>query len=77
MIVLMQIIGKPWWWILLMCIPGVNIVFSIWATNLLSKSFGKDTGFTIGLLLLSPIFMLILAFGGISYVGPAGISSEA
>ena len=29
-IVLLDTIGKPWWWILLFLIPGVNIVFGIW-----------------------------------------------
>ena len=32
-----------------------------------AKAFGKDTGFAIGLLLLSVIFMCILAFGDAKY----------
>ncbi len=71
-IVLLQIVGKPWWWLLLMLIPIVNIVFAIWMLNLLSKSFGQGVGFTIGLLLLSVIFLPILAFGSYTYAGPAG-----
>ncbi|TLX73259.1 hypothetical protein E9993_15835 [Labilibacter sediminis] len=71
-IVMLQIVGKPWWWIFLFMIPGVNLIFAIWTTNLLSKSFGKDEGFTVGLLLLSIVFYPILAFGSAKYVGPAG-----
>ena len=71
-IVLLRIVGKPWWWILLMLIPIVNIIFAIWMTNLLSKSFGKDEGFTIGLILLSFIFYPILGFGNARYHGPYG-----
>lgn len=71
-IVRQKIIGKPWWWIFLMIIPGVNIVFAVWAANMLSKSFGKDEGFTVGLLLLGFIFYPILAFGGAQYRGPFG-----
>jgi hypothetical protein len=71
-IVMLEIVGKPWWWILLMLIPGVNIVFVIWMINLLSKSFGKDEGFTVGLLLLSIVFYPILGFGSAKYQGPAG-----
>ncbi|RTL47990.1 MAG: hypothetical protein EKK39_13135 [Sphingobacteriales bacterium] len=71
-IVLMRVIGKPWWWLLLMLIPFVNIVLAIWTVNLLSKSFGKEEGFTIGLLLLPFIFYPILAFGDAVYKGPAG-----
>jgi hypothetical protein len=71
-IVLLEIVGKPWWWILLMLIPVVNIIFVIWMTNLLSKSFGKDEGFTVGLILLSIVFYPILGFGSAKYQGPAG-----
>ena len=71
-IVLLEIVGKPWWWLLLMLIPIVNIVFAVWMINLLSKSFGKNEGFTIGLIFLSIIFYPILAFGDAKYKGPAG-----
>jgi len=71
-IVLLEIIGKPIWWIFLFLIPVVNIVFGIWTTNLLSKSFGKDEAFTVGLILLSFIFYPILGFGNAKYIGPAG-----
>lgn len=71
-IILLEIIGKPIWWLFLMLIPGVNIIFSVWATNLLSKSFGKDEAFTVGLILLSIIFYPILGFGSAQYQGPAG-----
>ena len=33
----------------------------------LAKSFGKSTGFAIGLILLGPIFEMILAFGDAKY----------
>ena len=71
-IVLLEIVGKPWWWLILLLIPFVNIIFAIWMVNLLSKSFGKDVGFTIGLLLLGIVFYPILGFGDAKYVGPAG-----
>ena len=71
-IVLLRIVGKPWWWLFLFIIPFVNIVFLIWTYNMLSKSFGKDEGFTVGLILLGIIFMPILAFGSAVYQGPYG-----
>ncbi|MBS1520368.1 MAG: hypothetical protein JST50_05190 [Bacteroidetes bacterium] len=70
-IVLLEIIGKPVWWILLLLIPCVNIVFAVWMTNLLSKSFGQSEGFTVGLLLLGVVFYPILAFGNYQYLGPS------
>lgn len=76
-IVLLEIVGKPWWWLLLMLIPVANIVFAIWMTNLLSKSFGKSEGFTVGLILLGLIFYPILGFGNAEYKGPAGLEKEA
>jgi hypothetical protein len=71
-IVLLEIIGKPWWWLLLMIIPVVNIIFLIWATNLLSKSFGQGVGFTIGLIILPFIFLPLLGLGDYQYQGPTG-----
>ena len=75
-IVLLEIVGKPWWWLLLMLIPFVNIVLAIWMTNLLSKSFGKNEGFTVGLILLGIIFYPILGFGDAQYQGPAGLKAS-
>jgi len=71
-IILLRIVGKPWWWLLLMLIPLLNIILVIWMTNLLSKSFGKDEGFTVGLIFLSFIFYPILGFGSAKYLGPYG-----
>jgi hypothetical protein len=70
--VLLKIVGKPGYWMLLMLIPFVNIYFAIKTVHLLSKSFGKDTGFTLGLLFLSFVFYPILAFGDSRYIGPYG-----
>ncbi|MFW5713464.1 MAG: DUF5684 domain-containing protein [Brevefilum sp.] len=69
--VLLEIVGRPGWWIILMLIPGVNFIIGIIVMIDLAKSFGKETGFAIGLILLPFIFMLILAFGKAQYQGPA------
>ena len=45
------------------------IVVSIIQLHKLSKSFGHGVGFTVGLVLLNPIFMLILAFDSSKYIG--------
>ena len=71
-VVLCEIVGKPAWWVILFLIPVLNAIFAIWVTNLLSKSFGKGVGYTIGLLLLPFIFYPILGFGDAKYQGPAG-----
>jgi hypothetical protein len=71
-IIRLRIVGKPWWWLFLFLIPIVNIVYLIWATNMMSKSFGKDEGFTVGLLFIGFVFYPILAFGKAVYQGPYG-----
>jgi len=73
-VVLLQIVGKPWWWILLFMIPLANIVFAIIMYLELAKSFGKGTGFAIGLIFLSIVFFPILGFGDARYIGPGGRS---
>ena len=71
-IVLLDIVGKPWWWLLLMFIPGVNIVLAIIVIHGLSKSFGQGGAFTAGLVLLPLIFYPLLAFGNYQYTPPGG-----
>ncbi len=71
LVVLVQIVGRPLWWVILMLIPCVNIIFFIILMNDLSKSFGQGVGFTLGLIILGFIFIPILGFGGAKYLGPA------
>lgn len=65
--VLAEIGGKPNWWGLLCLIPYAGVVFTIWITNLTAKKFGKNEGFTVGLVFLPFIFWPILGFGDAEY----------
>lgn len=76
-VVFLEIVGKPVWWVVLLFVPIANIVVLIWTTNMLSKSFGKDEGFTVGILLLRIVFIPILGFGDAKYQGPYGLRDEA
>ena len=69
-IVMLQIAGRPIWWILLFLIPLVNIVIVIIMHIDISKAFGHGVGFGWGLLLLGFIFFPILAWGDSQYLGP-------
>ncbi len=75
MVVMMEIISRPWWWILLFCVPFVNFVIAIMVIIDLLKVFGKQgAGWIAFMILLSPIALLVLAFGDSKYVGPNGQS---
>ena len=70
-IVVLEIVGRPVWWLVLLIIPCVSIIFGIIVLYDLARSFGYGAGFTVGLVLLSWIFLMILAFDSSRYLGPA------
>ncbi|TKC12321.1 hypothetical protein FA048_01500 [Pedobacter polaris] len=74
--IMIEIVGKPTIWLLWCLIPCVNFVFVIWLYNLISKSFGKEEGFTVGLVLLGFIFWPILGFGSAKYLGPSAAEAQ-
>ncbi len=65
--IILKIIRKPWWWIILMIIPYIGFIWTVWSTNLLSKSFGKGAVTTVGLIFLPFIFYPLLGFGDAKY----------
>ena len=50
----------------------ISIALHIYFSYMLAKSFGKEIGYTIGLILLPTVFYLILGLSSIEYVGPGG-----
>jgi hypothetical protein len=73
-IILLEIVGRPMWWILiyLICSPIAAIIISLD----LAKSFGKDIGYGIGLIILPIIFYPMLGFGSATYVGPSAVPNK-
>jgi hypothetical protein len=69
-IVMLEIAGKPLWWVILLFIPFVNLVIFILIAIALAKSFGKGAGFGIGIALLGVVFIPMLGFGDAKYIGP-------
>ena len=61
-VVLLQITELPMWYIALLFIPIGNVIALFMIYIELAHRFGKSTGFGVGLALLGPIFMAILAF---------------
>jgi hypothetical protein len=68
LIVLLEIVGRPLWWIVFfLCLGPIGwILLSLD----LAKAFGKEVGFAVGLMFLPVIFMPMLGFGDARYVGP-------
>jgi hypothetical protein len=72
LVVAIQTVGRPTWWIVLFLLPIVNLIAIIIVNIDLAKSFGKSGGYAVGLILLPFIFMPMLAFSDATYIGPAG-----
>jgi hypothetical protein len=70
MIVLLEIVGRPLWWVVLLLVPCVGIVVGFLLCIDVAKAFGQSPAFGIGLALLPFVFFPLLAFGDARYVGP-------
>src|SRR5664279_193365 len=80
-IIMLKVAGRPvaWaWFLLLVIIPFIGsialLVIGIIVLNDVSKSFGHGAGFTVGLVLLGPIFWYVLWLGKSQYRGPAALA---
>jgi hypothetical protein len=66
-VLLLDIAGRPLWWIVLFFIPLVNFVVGILVSLDVAKNFGKGAGFGLGLAFLGFIFYPILGFSDAVY----------
>lgn len=82
--IMLQVIGRPTWWLVLLLLPIVPfvgpiafmVVYIVISLDL-AKSFGKSPAFgIIALWLFSIIGYLILGFGDAKYVGPAALKKS-
>ncbi len=70
---------KTYWYFLnLLVFPLAigPIIIAFWKSIKLAHSFGKGTGFGVGLALVPVIFYPILAWGNASYIGPQNGSNQ-
>ncbi|MDP9883007.1 hypothetical protein J2W21_000486 [Sinomonas atrocyanea] len=83
-VLITKIVGRPawWFWVILASsvIPVLNfitwiaaLVFGILIMNDLSKSFGKDSAYTVGLVLLPVVFLPMLGYGQARYLGKGAL----
>lgn len=75
-IVLLEIVRKPLWWIVLLLVPIANVVVLFILYIELAKAFGKTAGFGVGLTLLGFIFFPILGFGDARYRGDVAFNQH-
>lgn len=68
LVVMLQIVHKPTWWVFFAFIPIVNIIAGLIIMNEFAKAFGKRASFTLGLIFLPFIFYPILGFGKSTYI---------
>ena len=69
MYVLMEISGKPGWWMFLLLVPLLSVVILLLSLLSLASKFGRSALFGLGLLFFPMIFFPLLAFGGSKYEG--------
>ena len=72
-IVMLEIVGKPLWWIVLFLIPLVNLVACFLVGIAMAGKFGKSAGFGVGLGLLPFVFYPMIGFGDAQF-NPAGVA---
>jgi hypothetical protein len=71
-VVELEIVGRPAWWVALMFVPFVNLIIAIIVLFDLAKAFGKGSGYAVFMLFLPFIAYPMLAFGDAKYVGVNG-----
>ena len=68
---LWKLTGRDMIWLILLFVPCMSYVAIFVIMIDVAKSFGKSTGYGVGLALLSPVFLPMLAFDKGPYLGPA------
>lgn len=66
-IVFLEIVRAPTWWIILLCVPLINVFVSVALCGKLARVFWKGSGFALGMILAGVLFMPMLAFGSATY----------
>lgn len=66
---LIKIGGDPWWYLLLLFVPLVNVLVIAKVSIDVAKGFDQGIGFGLALWILPFIFYPLLGFGEYEYVG--------
>ncbi len=74
---IIEVVGRPGWWLALLFVPYANVVILVILMIDLAKSFGKSSGFGIGMAFLGFVFLPMLGFGDATYLGPSVVEPGA
>jgi hypothetical protein len=66
--IMCKIAKLPGWFFILLLIPIVNSITALYLYYQFARAFGKSTLFSVGNAILSPIMMLIIAYGDSQYI---------
>lgn len=69
---LCRVTGKPGWWVLLLFVPGLNLILLCLLLHTLSRAFGFGLGMTLLQVFLPWVAYPILGFGQAEYRSPSG-----
>lgn len=70
----LQMIGRPWWYLAALFFPGTNIILWLIIAFGTARSFGRNVFFALGVTFLPFIFIPIIGFGSATYIGGMGPS---
>ncbi len=73
MVVMLDIAGRPLWWVALLFIPIVNFVVAVIVMYEFVRSYGKDTAYAVITILIPVVMFPVMAFSkSTKYHGPYG-----
>jgi hypothetical protein len=67
LVLLLKLAGRPNWWLLLLCVPFLNLFVFLFISIDIAHNFGKRTPFGLGLTFLGFVFYPLLGFGQAHY----------
>ena len=73
-IVWLNIIGRPWWYVLALVTPATAVVLWVILAFGTARSYGRGIPFALGVTLLPFIFIPVLGFNSAAYIGGMGPS---
>ena len=62
-LLVLRMIDRPHWWLILLFVPGVNLVIAVLVLLELAERFGKGMAYGAGLALLPFVFLPMLGYG--------------